>query len=153
MGWATTAKLLPLIVLTSVVAPVRAQDADLIRTINGKQYVLKDYSYRNAQGASFLARIFVPEDHDPSRSYELVMFLHGAGEVGSDNISQVNVNIDNLIAQAEDRDFLLYIPQASGTFWGDDRLTIAEAAFARAAREYHVDPNRIYATGLSMGGV
>ena len=34
-------------------------------------------------------RLFVPADYDPTQSYPLVLFLHGAGERGSDNRLQL----------------------------------------------------------------
>jgi predicted peptidase len=37
-------------------------------------------------------RLFVPENYDAAKSYPLVLFLHGAGELGNDNESQLTAN-------------------------------------------------------------
>jgi len=42
-------------------------------------------------------RLFVPMEHDPAKEYPLVLFLHGLGENGTNNVAQVNDNIDNLL--------------------------------------------------------
>jgi len=42
-----------------------------------------------ATGINMGYRLFVPENYDPTRSYPLVMFLHGAGETGTDNEVQI----------------------------------------------------------------
>ena len=53
--------------------------------------------YDNGLGDAMPYRLFVPPDYDPERAYPLVLFLHGAGETGTNNTSQVSVHIDNLI--------------------------------------------------------
>src|SRR4051812_8057198 len=37
-------------------------------------------------------RLFVPAGYTPNRKYPLVMFLHGGGEAGTDNLKQVLVH-------------------------------------------------------------
>jgi predicted peptidase len=37
-------------------------------------------------------RLFVPENYDSTKTYPLVLFLHGAGETGSDNEIQLTAN-------------------------------------------------------------
>lgn len=43
-------------------------------------------------GVTMGYRLFVPENYDPAQSYPLVMFLHGAGETGTDNEIQITAN-------------------------------------------------------------
>lgn len=93
-------------------------------------------------------RLFVPNDYDPDQSYPLVIFLHGMGERGSNNTSQVNDNINNLLAAAKDRDFFIYAPQTGGNW--DPRSFMKQVA--NATTIYNIDPSRLYVTGLSMGG-
>jgi|GEM_PF-4055925 len=139
----------------------QAQFSDVVRSIDRKDYTFIDYSYNNAlsnlgHNHSTLGRLFVPSNYDPSKTYKMMMFLHGDGEAGNiagyNNTAQINQNIDNLIVNAEVHDYLLYVPQAPHTNWEFDQLTMANTAFAKAVVEYNVDPNQIYATGLSKGG-
>ena len=45
--------------------------------------------YADADGAKLLYRLLKPKDYDPQTKYPLVLFLHGAGERGDDNIRQL----------------------------------------------------------------
>lgn len=99
-------------------------------------------------------RLFVPADYaaDPAKQRPLILFLHGAGESGTNNTSQVNGNIDNLLAAAKAHGAFLYAPQTN-IGWSDSALfDYGMSMIDRAINERNVDPNRIYVTGLSMGG-
>jgi poly(3-hydroxybutyrate) depolymerase len=45
--------------------------------------------YKDSDGNALLYRLFTPKDYDASKKYPLILFLHGAGERGSDNTAQV----------------------------------------------------------------
>lgn len=143
-------------VVTTFVAPVEAAFPDHIRNISGVNYTFKDYSYY-ATASTFnnmqqLGRLYVPDNYDPNESYPIVVFMHGAGQNGTNNTNQVNSHINNLIKAARTEGFLLYAPQAPYTYYSDDMYQMVQNAVARASHEYNVDTTRIYATGLSMGG-
>lgn len=98
-------------------------------------------------------RLFVPPAATlPGEPRPLVVFLHGAGERGTNNFAQVNGNIDNLLDVAQQRGALLYAPQASGSWVPSSRTTLVMDMVDQALSTYNVDPNRLYVTGLSMGG-
>jgi predicted peptidase len=99
-------------------------------------------------------RLHVPSDYatDPDTLRPLILFLHGAGESGTNNVAQINGNIDNLLAAAKDYGSFLYAPQTDSGWGGATRLADAMTMIDRAIDERSVDPNRIYVTGLSMGG-
>lgn len=98
-------------------------------------------------------RLYVPPDAmQPTTPRPLVVFLHGAGEIGSNNVTQVNGNIDNLFDEVKDRGAFLYAPQASGSWASVSRTSLVMDMVDQAIAAYSVDPNRIYVTGLSMGG-
>ena len=104
--------------------------------------------------ASLPGRLFVPpEANDSEVPRPLVLFLHGAGETGTNNVSQVNGNIDNLLSAAKQRGAFLYAPQATTFNWSDSiRTANVMQMVDRAIDEQNIDPNRLYVTGLSMGG-
>jgi predicted peptidase len=89
---------------------------------------------------------------DPRKPRPLILFLHGAGESGTDNRRQINGNIDNLLAAAKARDAFLYAPQTNSGWNSPTLLAHAMTMIDRTIDQHSVDPNRIYVTGLSMGG-
>ena len=48
-------------------------------------------------------RLLMPLDYDPNKQYTVHLFLHGAGERGSDNSSQLTY-VDNLFLKKENRE-------------------------------------------------
>jgi predicted peptidase len=97
-------------------------------------------------------RLFIP-DEAASSARPVILFLHGAGETGTNNTSQVNGNIDNLLAEAQSRGAFLYAPQAPTFGWNsisrtDTIMSMVDQIFATQ----NSDANRLYVTGLSMGG-
>ncbi|MGE3642040.1 MAG: dienelactone hydrolase family protein [Pirellulales bacterium] len=99
-------------------------------------------------------RLHVPASYadDPTTPRPLILFLHGSGESGSDNLAQINGNIDNLLSAAKARDAFLFAPQTNSGWEQSVLLGRAMTMIDRAIAERSVDPNRIYVTGLSMGG-
>jgi predicted peptidase len=107
-----------------------------------------DYSVNGLPG-----RLFVPPNvtsADEPRPF--VLFLHGAGERGTNNVAQVNANINNLLDIAKQRGAFLYAPQASGDWHSSSRTSLVMNRVDQALTSYNIDSNRLYVTGLSMGG-
>ncbi len=118
-------------------------------------------------GRNLMGRLYVPTNYDPSKSYPIYLFMAGLGEAGvshyiqtnnpantatyyvSDNTSQVNGNIDALLANAKSRDFFLYAPQSNAGWWSE--VPAAVNMIAKVADQYNIDYTRMYATGLSAG--
>ena len=46
-------------------------------------------SYEDSSGSRLQYRLFQPADYDPSKRYPLVVYLHGAGGRGDDNLKQL----------------------------------------------------------------
>jgi len=105
-------------------------------------------------GTDYLYQVYVPRDYAPGRAWPIVLFLHGAGERGSDGLLQTEVGIGPAIRRYPARfPAIVVMPQApEDTRWSAAPGVAALAALDRAAAEFVVDPNRVYLTGLSMGG-
>jgi predicted peptidase len=117
--------------------------------------LFQEYSYLDSGNNILLpGRLFVPDDYttDPAKPRPLIMFLHGSGEGGTNNTSQVNDNIDGLLAATKARGAFLYAPQTNIGWSNSALLDDAMSMIDRAIVEMNVDANRIYVTGLSMGG-
>ena len=79
-----------------------------------------------------------------------MLFLHGAGERGSD-LKKVAVHgPPKLVASRPDFPFILISPQCpDGQVWSDEVLL---GLLDEVESKYRVDLTRVYLTGLSMGG-
>ncbi len=118
---------------------------------NPNDFVVRNYDLNIDGNIDLHGRLFVPDNYDPQQQYPLVVFYHGLGEVGTDNTSQVNGNINKLLTAAKNRDFFLYAPQTPNN-WAPIRVEQSMNIAAGIAQDYAVDTDRIYLTGLSLGG-
>src|SRR4051812_14647204 len=95
-----------------------------------------DFSLRNASNQVILpGRLYVPAEatSNPATPRPFILFLHGAGEDGTNNISQVNVNVDNLLAEAKRRGAYLYAPQTTNN-WGSTTTTANVLTMVQSAQ-------------------
>lgn len=96
--------------------------------------------------------LFLPADYgkDPSKHWPLMLFLHGSGERGTDiNLVKKHGPPKN-VEQKPDFPFIVVSPQCPpGLWWQTDVLS---ALLDDVSTQYAVDQNRVYLTGLSMGG-
>jgi len=107
------------------------------------------------KGTGYHYQVYVPADFSKSKSWPVILFLHGAGERGSDGLLQTDVGIAHAIrVHSSNFPFVVVIPQCTvGKVWGEpDMQAQALAALQASIKEFHGDRNRIYLTGLSMGG-
>lgn len=132
-------------------ASVAQGQGSLVGTYGGSSYTFLDYTYQGVAG-----RLFVPDGYDSATPIAVVTFMHGLGEKGSNNVSQVvdgsgNIrNMGNLIQQANARGYMVYLPQSEYGWWAETPV-IADA-IGQLAIDYNVDAGRVYLTGLSAGG-
>lgn len=95
--------------------------------------------------------LYLPPGYVNSDSlYPLLLFLHGAGERG-DDINLVKKNgPPKLIEEGKDFPFIIVSPQCpQNSRWN---VLYLSALLDKIENTYRVDKNRIYVTGLSMGG-
>ena len=96
--------------------------------------------------------LYLPKDYSPrgKKQWPLLLFLHGAGERGT-NLTAVAVHgPPKLVKQRKDFPFIIVSPQCpNGEIWSNEvLLNLLDDVLAR----HRVDPRRVYLTGLSMGG-
>ena len=113
----------------------------------------------------FKYRLLKPAKMEPGKKYPVVLFLHGAGERGGDNANQLKY-LPEQMAQTEWQEkypCFLIAPQcrADGNTWwvGRDaendpgeQLKVVLKILDKVLQENPVDEQRLYLTGLSMGG-
>lgn len=111
-------------------------------------------SYSGRYGLDILYQVFVPAAYDASTPVPAILFLHGAGENGTDGVRQTEVGLGPHIARRESLPFLVVFPQSQRGGWrarGEEAkraIDILEAVID----SYNIDQDRIHLTGISMGG-
>ena len=131
-------------------------------------------TYNDGKGHTLPYRLFIPSGYDPAKQYPLVLYLHGAGGRGTDNLKQMT-DVPRFLVFAEpaiqqkwpcfilapqcpDDELWANMPWSGAT--GVGKFTSItwpmEASLAlldSLPREYPgIDASRLYVTGISMGG-
>lgn len=105
-------------------------------------------------GRSYHYQVFVPFSYSVSRRWPIIVFLHGAGERGEDGLLPTQVGLGAAVRKNPGRfPAIIVFPQAPGeSAWAGASAQIAIAALEQAGREFPIDSDRVYLTGLSIGG-
>jgi predicted peptidase len=131
----------------------------------GKVYKKPGYAY------PLPYRLFVPDGYDATRRYPLILYLHGGGVRGSDNIRHLTevVRLGSLAVQTIEAAFVLAPQCPTGDQWVNGarsvpftnyvQAKVPESAAAKQTleilsetiAEYSIDKARVYVTGPSMG--
>lgn len=115
-----------------------------------------------ATGRSLPYRLYVPTDYDESKRYPVALFLHGAGDRGNDNTTHIRA-LERAYGVAGDMlsQAIVLAPQCPEDGWwnidsydGSETgcLGIAVRLLRTIMAQYRCDKERVYVTGLSMGG-
>jgi len=126
--------------------------------------------YTAADGKTLPYRLLKPENYDATKKYPLVVLFHGAGERGDDNKRQL-AHGASLFTRKDVRErfpaFVIFpqCPQKEQWVdmpWGTDSGTqpkeptpgmrMSLELIAQLQKQYSIDADRLYVTGLSMGG-
>ena len=120
-------------------------------------------------------RLYVPADYDPNVKYPVVLFFHGYGERGSGNDVQLGCGMmKDFFSKGyyKDHPCIIIAPQCpSSSQWAvqgytgsytisdtpstntfTEAIQLSKLAVDQTIKDYNVDTNRLYVTGLSMGG-
>jgi poly(3-hydroxybutyrate) depolymerase len=100
--------------------------------------------------------VYLPDDWNPHESWPVILFLHGSGERGAEGLDQTQVGLPAAIRLHPERwPFIVVMPQVpfSHHHWTDpDMMEMAVAALNAEIKEFHGDRDRVYLTGMSLGG-
>jgi len=104
--------------------------------------------------ASYHYQVYVPAAYTRSQHWPVILFLHGAGERGSDGLNQTQTGLGAAIRQNPSRyPAIVVFPQTpKDSLWVGEPARAALTALETTMREFQTDPDRVYLTGLSMGG-
>ncbi len=98
--------------------------------------------------------LYLPDQFDQSADdpYSLVLFLHGAGERGQDLELVKKQGLQELLQFQATYNFILVAPQCPPNTWWVDQMEVLDQILDDVQQTYPIDLDRIYLTGLSMGG-
>ncbi|MBI6119526.1 carboxylesterase family protein [Salegentibacter maritimus] len=153
-----------LVTLLIVPSSVGAQEKEAFK----KEHFIKDSD-------TLKYRILFPKNFSEEKEYPVVLFLHGAGERGSDNHSQLMHGSELFLNNQEEFPAIVIFPQApKEDYWAKvevnrdtipfqfgymnkkpatTSLQLVMELMDKITTENYVDNNRIYVGGLSMGGM
>ena len=154
--------LLILAALAFALAPFQSPAA----TVSASPFLARVYT--NASGQKLPYRLLLPAHYEPTNSYPVILYLHGAAARGDDNLQPLNWGPELFVDQAARvaQGFFLIVPQSPRTSgWIESAWTLRSVPQESAAlrmslelvtqvlpKEYRIDPKRRYLTGVSMGG-
>ena len=131
------------------------------------ELVVQDFIQRvfedpNYGGESLMYNLFVPKDYDPSKKYPLLLFMHDAGVVSNNPLETLTQGLGAVVwatdaEQAKHPCFVL-APQFASVIADDssqttEQMDIAVDLVESLMKQFSIDPNRLYNTGQSMGGM
>ncbi len=160
--------LLPLFVLSLLTLPgkflMSAVAADAAQVFEAREF------RPEKEGPVLKYRLLTPLNYDPNQKYPVVLFLHGAGERGDDNAAQLKHGMNDFASDEMRKKYPAFVvaPQCPTdkkwveVDWGAEQHAMPEQAseplgltlqlLENMKKQYSIDADRIYITGLSMGG-
>jgi predicted peptidase len=105
-------------------------------------------------GVDHAYKVYVPEGYSKDTRWPVILFLHGAGERGTDGILHTKIGLGSAVRELPSRyPAIVVFPQAPpNTTWVGEQGRVAMAALEKTLHEFSTDRDRVYLTGLSMGG-
>ncbi len=90
--------------------------------------------------------LYVPEAYDPAAAYPLIVCLHGAGFTGDSYLERWQSRLG-------EKSILACPTMMNGAWWTPEGEALVLAVIEDVRSKYRIDPNRIYLTGMSNGGI
>jgi predicted peptidase len=99
-------------------------------------------------------RVWLPRHYTKLHRWPVILFLHGSGERGEDNLRQLTIGLPALLARDPSRyRAIVVLPQCRPEHeWYGEMEQQALAALDQSIKEFRGDRHRVYLTGISMGG-
>ncbi len=98
------------------------------------------------RGEEMTYGLFVPSAYDRTKAFPLVVCLHGAGFTGDSYLKRWVERLGDA--------YILTCPTIPmGAWWTRQGEELVLATIRAVQARYHIDPDRIYLTGMSNGGI
>ena len=141
----------------------KSGDAVLQAMIRSEVPLFKQLEYRDSlTGKTMRYNLFTPRNIDDSKKYPLVLFMADASTPGTDVTRPLVQGYGALVwatdAWQKEHPCFVLVPQYSGVAVNDayehtDEVDMVARLVKQISRNPAVDPDRLYTTGQSMGGM
>jgi len=101
---------------------------------------------------NYLLHIPSQAEGNPDQLFPAILFLHGHGESGDDISAVSEVGLPPYLADKPDFPFIVIAPQCPWFTWWPELAGGLEQLLEGCLATLPIDPQRLYLTGLSMGG-
>ena len=90
--------------------------------------------------------LYIPQNYDSTKAYPFIICLHGAGFDG-------NSYLDRWQPRLGDRYILACPTFEFGAWWTKEAEELVMSVIKTVMSQYHVDPDRVFLTGMSNGAI
>ena len=124
--------------VTRIIETERTYEAQPIGTVANEEV--------RVEGQTYAVALSIPLTYRSANGYALVVCLHGAGFTGDVYLERWQARLGE--------EYLLACPTYPTGAWFTRRAEeVVLATIEHVRRRYHVDPDRIFLTGMSNGGI
>ncbi len=98
--------------------------------------------------------VHVPEEAENSsgEKWPTILFLHGFGESGDEPSAVLRTGLPHYVIERADFPFIVVAPQCPWNTWWPELADGVDQLLSHCATTLPIDQQRLYLTGLSMGG-
>ena len=149
-AWRTRSSVRRIAMCAAIVITPLLASADEDRPMPTGRQIAVRFETQSSEKMEMDYLLFLPKDYQTAgERWPMILFLHGAGERGED-LEKVKIHGPPKIVESNtDFRFIVISPQSRKFGWD---VKLLEALLDDVILRYHADPDRIYLTGLSMGG-
>jgi len=148
-------KILPhLIMAMMIIAAVLSAESQMLKIFADDSVATGQSSHLYQKTISVTIEVpyllYLPADYDPEKKWPLIMFLHGIGQSGDKPERVADTGLPQMLKNDKNFPFIVLSPQCPRGQWWDNKTLIT--LLDDILGQYSIDKERIYLTGLSMGG-
>jgi len=96
--------------------------------------------------------LYLPKNYsNETKKYPLLIYLHGGSQRGNDLNKLKTYGLPYLVDKGQNFDFIIASPQCpDNKYWSTENWF--DSLYSDLMMRYRIDTNRIYCTGISIGG-
>jgi pimeloyl-ACP methyl ester carboxylesterase len=131
-------KQIPIDTVSQIIKTERTYQNQPVGIIPDEQIVIR--------GQTYPLSLLIPSTYQVSKTYALVVCLHGFGFTGEEYLERWRTRLGE--------DYLLACPTYPSGAWFTRRAEeLVLETIRQVQRRYHIDPDRVFLTGMSNGGI